>query len=75
MSLLHPELHAEGEIVVEVELRGRIERIRWSPTAVEGEPDAVARLRRLEVDLDDPVRFLQAVRSAFGDRVRARVGG
>jgi hypothetical protein len=78
MSLFHPDLprpdlSEADEIVVDVEVLGSIVQIRWSPTGVDGDPVAVARLRRIDGNLDDPVQFLSAARTAFGDRVRAHL--
>jgi len=78
MSLFRPELSQADlsdaeEIVVDVEILGSVAQVRWSPAGVEGDPVAVARLRRIDEELDDPVQFLSAVRIAFGDRVRAHL--
>jgi hypothetical protein len=78
MSLFHPDLprpdpSEADEIVVDVEVLGSIAQLRWSAKGIDGDPVAVARLRRIDGNLDDPVQFLSAVRRAFGDRVRAHL--
>ena len=72
LSLLRPVLSRGEEIVVDVEILGSVAQVVWSPSGVDGDPLALARLQRVDGDLDDPVHFLLAVRSAFGDSVRAR---
>ena len=71
MSLFHADRSRRELILVDVEVLGSVVQLSWSPTGVDGDPVALARLRRINGDLEDPVQFLSAVRAAFGDGVRA----
>ena len=73
---LDPDVDHADRIEVEVEVRGTRRQLRWSPDHVAGDSDAIARLHHVAAaDLSDPVGFLLAVRTAFGDQVSARVAG
>ena len=69
MNVLQPDRPRAEEIVVDVEVLGSVAQVRWSRSGVDGDAAAMARLRRVDGDLDDPVHFLVAVRTAFGDGV------
>jgi len=78
MTLFQPDLSGPDvarleTILVDVEVLGSVAHVRWSPTGVDGDPVAMARLRHIDADLEDPVQFLLAVRTAFGDGVHAHL--
>ncbi len=76
LTVAHP-LPQDGDetLTVVVEVRGHEETIRWHPDRVEGDPSLLHRLGHPEADLGDPVVFLDAVRSCFGDRADISVRG
>ena len=61
------------EIVVDVVILGELESVRWRPAGVQAPPEILTRLARTGVDLDDPVGFLLAMRSAFGEDLEISV--
>ncbi len=76
LTVAHPLPQDEDEtLTVVVEVRGNAETIRWHPDRVEGHPSLLSRLGHPDVELTDPVVFLDAVRSCFGDRAEVRVKG
>ncbi len=76
LTVAHPLPQDEDEtLTVVVEVRGNAETIRWHPDRVEGHPSLLSRLGHPDVELTDPVVFLDAVRSCFGDRADVRVKG
>lgn len=72
-SHLSVKVEPTSRLLVDVEVRGDIEQLWWTADGIGGDAAAVERLRHLmELDPVDPVEFLVAVRSAFGDRIVAR---
>jgi len=72
MSVMHPDL---GTVTMEldVEVRGRTERITWREGRIDADAWVRSRLGRSPFDASDPVAFLHAVRRAFGGEVVVHV--
>jgi hypothetical protein len=73
MSVMHPGPDATATMELDVEVRGRTERITWRAGRIEADAWVRSRLGQRPFDTADPVAFLHAVRRAFGGEIVVHV--
>lgn len=72
MTTMQSEPETQLQLQVDVEVRGKKERITWSEGRVLGDKRLIARLAQTAADLSDAAGFLMAIRSCFGEAADIR---